>query len=62
MSWGHFGIEPATLRLPDDSFAPITNRVLILGGDFNVSFEGRGDFSLGHLKKVISQFNLIDTF
>ena len=30
----------------------ITNRVLILGGDF----------SLGHLKKVISQFNLIDTF
>ena len=40
----------------------ITNRVLILGGDFNVSLEGRGDFSLGHLEKVIRQFNLIDSF
>lgn len=37
------------------------SRVLILGGDFNVSFE-KGDSSLVHLNNVIKKFDLKDGF
>lgn len=40
----------------------MTNRHIILGGDFNVSFEKSQDFSLTHLKSLISQFSLVDGF
>lgn len=39
-----------------------TNRILVLGGDFNISFESVDDFSLGHLERVVDNFNLVDTF
>ena len=40
----------------------VTNRVLVVGGDFNVSFEGIGDFSLPYPRDVVVDFNLQDGF
>ena len=47
------------LALPD---VCVTNRVLVVGGDFNISFEGNGDFSLPYLRDVVVDFNLQDGF
>ena len=40
----------------------LTNRILVLGGDFNVCFEGPRDFSLVHLGKLLQDFDLVDSF
>ena len=34
----------------------VTDRVLVLGGDFNVSLDGEGDFTAQHVRDVVGFF------
>lgn len=40
----------------------VTNKVVVLGGDFNVSLEGTGDFSRPYLEEVVQAFMLKDGY
>lgn len=53
------GRKDLFLALPDIC---VTNRTVVLGGDFNVSFEGTGDFSLPYLVSVVKDFSFRDSF
>ena len=53
------GRKDLFLALPE---VCVTNRVVVLGGDFNVSFEGTGDFSLPYLRDVVQGFMFRDGF
>lgn len=39
-----------------------TNRIILFGGDFNVSVDRAGDSSVKHLKTLLSNFSLKDAF
>ncbi|KAL6454983.1 hypothetical protein MHYP_G00365800 [Metynnis hypsauchen] len=40
----------------------ITNRHVVVAGDFNINLEGRDDVSTKHFKKLVAGFSLIDGF
>ncbi|KAL7852919.1 hypothetical protein SRHO_G00187040 [Serrasalmus rhombeus] len=57
-------VDPSSRIAFLEAVAPfcITNRHVVVAGDFNINLEGRDDVSVKHFKKLVAGFSLIDGF